>query len=81
MSSVSACPLRSTDPLDLFVPRVRTALAQCRAFAVTGPSSWNGLPPLRRPRPHDFTLPLKNNNNFVSRVLYRSLKPQSTNNI
>jgi len=34
--------------LDLFVPRVRTALAQCFAFAVTGPSSWNGLPHLLR---------------------------------
>src|SRR6218665_3041066 len=45
MSSVSARPLRSTDRLDLFVPRVRIALAQCHAFAVTGPSSWNGLPP------------------------------------
>jgi len=46
MSSVSARSLRSTDHLDLFVPRVRTALAQCHAFAVTGPSSWNGLPPV-----------------------------------
>ena len=44
MSSVSARPLRSIDCLDLFVPRVRTALARCRAFAVTGTSSWNGLP-------------------------------------
>src|SRR6218665_2434393 len=34
-----------------------------------------------RPRPHDFTLSLKNYNNFISRVLYRSLQPQSTNNI
>src|SRR6218665_2004614 len=48
MSSTSACPLRSTDRLDIFVPHVRTALAQCRAFAVTGPSSWNGLPHLLR---------------------------------
>src|SRR6218665_3349664 len=39
MSSMSARPLRSTARLDLFVPRVRTALAQCRAFAVTGPRS------------------------------------------
>src|SRR6218665_968968 len=46
MSSTSACLLRSTDCLDLFVPRVRTALAQCRAFAVT--TSWNGLPCLLR---------------------------------
>jgi len=30
------------------VPHVRTALAQSRAFAVTGPSTWNGLPPLLR---------------------------------
>jgi len=48
MSSTSARHLRSTDRLDPFVPRVRTALAQCRAFAVTGPSSWNGLPHLLR---------------------------------
>ena len=44
LSATSACPLRSTDRLDLFVPRVKSALAQCRAFAVTGPSTWNGLP-------------------------------------
>ena len=37
-------PLYATDSLDLLVPSVRTALVQCRAFAVTGPSSWNGLP-------------------------------------
>jgi len=43
MSSTSACPLRSTDRLYIFVPHVRTASAQCRAFAVTCPSSWNGL--------------------------------------
>jgi len=29
--------------------RVRTALAQCHAFAVTGPSSWNDLPHLHFP--------------------------------
>src|ERR1043165_3740362 len=44
LSATSARPLRSTDRLDLFVPRVRSALAQCRAFAGTGPSTWNGLP-------------------------------------
>jgi len=38
----------SSDHLDIFVPHVRTALAQCRAFAVTGPSIWNGLPHLLR---------------------------------
>src|SRR2546428_12994571 len=43
-SATSARPLRSTDRLNLFVPRVRSALAQCRAFPVTGPSTWNGLP-------------------------------------
>ena len=48
MSTVSARPLRSADRLDLFLPRVRTALAQCRAFAVNGPSTWNGLPYLLR---------------------------------
>ena len=45
LSATSARPLRSTDRLDLFVPLVKSALAQCRAFAVTGPSTWNGLPP------------------------------------
>jgi len=39
MSSTSDRPLCSTDHLDLFVPRVSTPLAQCCAFAVTGPSS------------------------------------------
>jgi len=49
ISSTSARPLCSTDRLDLlFVLRVRTALTQYRAFAVTDPSSWNGLPPLLR---------------------------------
>ena len=33
------------------------------------------------PKPHDFTLPLKNNNNYISQVLYRSLELQSTSNI
>jgi len=46
MSSTSARPLPSTNRLDLFVPHVRTALVQCHAFAVTSPSSWNGLSPL-----------------------------------
>jgi len=36
----------SADHLDLFVLSVRTALPQCRAFAVAGPSSWSGLPHL-----------------------------------
>jgi len=36
VSSTSARPLRSADRLDLFVPRARTALSQCSAFAVTG---------------------------------------------
>ena len=44
MSSTSVRPLRSGNRLDHSVPRVRTALAQCHAFAVTSPSSWNGLP-------------------------------------
>jgi len=48
MSSTSAHPLRSADRLDLFVPRARTALVQSCAFAVTGLSSWNGLPHLLR---------------------------------
>jgi len=37
MSSTSARPLSSADRLEIFVPRVRTALAQCRAFAVVPP--------------------------------------------
>src|ERR1043165_4047581 len=44
-SAVSHCPLRSLDLLNLFVPRVRTAIAQSRAFACIGPSQWNQLPP------------------------------------
>ena len=48
MSSTSARPLRSVDRLYLFVSRVRTALAQCRAFGVIGPSSWNELPLILR---------------------------------
>ena len=43
-SAVSLHPLRSLDRLDLFVPRARTAMAQHRAFAIVGPSSWNDLP-------------------------------------
>jgi len=46
MSLTSARPLRSSDHLDLFILGIRTALAQCCAFAVTCSSSWNGLPPL-----------------------------------
>jgi hypothetical protein len=45
LSATSARPLRSTGRLDLFVPRTRTTLTQRRAFAVTGPSAWNSLPP------------------------------------
>src|SRR5688572_15366432 len=44
-SATSLCPLRSSDRLDLFVPRVATTMAQCRSFACIGPSLWNGLPP------------------------------------
>jgi hypothetical protein len=44
-SATSLRPLRSSDRLDLFVPRVRTAMAQSRSFACIGPSLWNGLPP------------------------------------
>jgi len=45
---ISARPLRSADRLNLLVPHVRTALVHSRAFAVTGRSSWNGLPHLLR---------------------------------
>ena len=44
LSATSLRSLRSTDRLDLFVPRTRTALAQRRSFAVVGPSAWNDLP-------------------------------------
>ena len=50
LSSTSARPLRSADSLDVFVPRAETALAQCRAFAVTGPFTWNDLPLPQWPR-------------------------------
>src|SRR6218665_152279 len=46
---------------------------------------FGGNPQVRRPglrpRPHDFTLPLKDNYNFIPRLLYQSLQPTSTNNI
>ena len=45
LSVTSLRPLRSSDRLDLFVPRVRTTMAQSRSFACIGPSLWNGLPP------------------------------------
>ena len=48
LSSTSLRSLRSADRFDLFVPRVRTTLAQCRSFACVGPSLWNSLPPILR---------------------------------
>jgi len=54
----------STDRLDLFVPRVRTVFAQCRAFALSGPCSWNDLPSLLR----------ANLMSGISVTSYRSLK-------
>ena len=47
-SATSLRSLRSSDRLDLFVPRVRTAMAQSRAFVSIGPSLWNQLQPLVR---------------------------------
>ena len=44
LSASSSCSLHSADRLDLFVPKIRTALAQHRAFSVVGPSIWNSLP-------------------------------------
>jgi hypothetical protein len=41
-------PLRSSNRLDLFVPRTRTAMAQSRSFASIGPSLWNSLSPSLR---------------------------------
>src|SRR5688572_20375197 len=51
LSATSLRPLRSSDRLDLYVPRVRTAMVQFRSFACIGPSLWNGLPPPVRYRP------------------------------
>src|SRR5688572_5451777 len=48
LSATSLGPLRSSDRLDLFVPRVRTTMAQSKSFAWIGPSVWNGLPPSLR---------------------------------
>ena len=47
-SALSLRPLRSADRFDLFVQRVRTAIAQSRSFASIGPSLWNSLPPRLR---------------------------------
>ena len=44
LSSVSHRPLRSLVRHALFVPRVRTTMAQTRSFATIGPSLWNALP-------------------------------------
>src|SRR5688572_13384206 len=48
LSATSKRPLRSSDRLDLFIPRVRTTMAQSRYFVCIGPSLWNGLPPSLR---------------------------------
>src|SRR6218665_1885606 len=47
-SAISFRPLRSLDCHDLFVPRVKTSMAQTRAFAIIGPSLWNQLLPSTR---------------------------------
>ena len=47
-SAISKRPLTSSDRLDLFVPRVRTTMAQSRSFVCIGPSLWNRLPPSLR---------------------------------
>ena len=44
LSSVSHRPLRSLVRHTLFVPRVRTTLAQTRSVATIGPTLWNALP-------------------------------------
>jgi len=44
-SSSSHRTLRSSNRLDLLVPRSRTAMAQSRSFASIGPSLWNSLSP------------------------------------
>src|SRR5688572_14827412 len=42
-SAASLRPLRSSDRHDLFVPRVRTAIAQSSALFCIGPLLWNQL--------------------------------------
>ena len=44
-SASSHRPLRSSNRLDLLVPRSRTAMAQSRSFVSIGPSLWNSLSP------------------------------------
>ena len=44
-SASSHRPLRSSNRLDLLVPRSRTAMAQSRSFVSIGPSLWNALSP------------------------------------
>src|SRR6218665_1410563 len=44
LSATSHQPIRSSYWHVLFVPRVRTAMAQTRSFATIGPSLWNALP-------------------------------------
>ena len=44
LSAVSHQSLCSLDRHTLFVPRVRTTMAQTRSFATVGPSLWNALP-------------------------------------
>ena len=60
ISATSLRPLRSSDRLDLYVPRVRTTMAQSRSFACIGPSLWNGLSPSLRSIPSSLlsSLPL-----------------------
>jgi hypothetical protein len=47
-SATSLRPLRSSERLDLFVPLVRTTMAQTRSFVSIGPTLWNSLPPRLR---------------------------------
>jgi len=70
-SASSLRSLRSSDRLDLFVPRVRTAMAQSRAFVSIGPSLWNQLPPLVRTSTiwvSDYILSLSQNLPLFSRT-------------
>src|SRR5688572_31165857 len=59
----------SIDRSDLFVPRVRTTIAQTRSFAIIGPSLWNALP---------FTLRETFLSGSLSSSLSLSLKPISS---
>src|SRR6218665_3012342 len=56
LSATSLRPLRSSDRLDLFIPHIRTFMAQLRSFESIRPSLWNRLPPLRSAPPSSLVI-------------------------